>query len=74
MKSFIFILLISSVGHTCNQRMYDMVYKAIIQEALEKDCDDPKTFKVRNDRIEALRELCNGQTSSYERGKNVENP
>lgn len=60
------VALISSVGHTCNQRMYDMVYKAIVQEALKKDCDDPETFKVRNDRIEALRDLCEGQKSTYE--------
>lgn len=71
---FIAIYLLDSTGWCCNQRMYDMVYKAIIEDALKKNSNAPETFRCRNDAIEALRSLCEGQLSSYERGKNVENP
>ncbi len=55
---------------TCNQVMYDELYKAIIVRALNKGYTQD-VMDERNNDIRYLRALCNGQLSTYERGKYV---
>lgn len=61
MKYFLLVAL------TCNQLVYDQIYKALILQVMETKMTK-KDFDVRNDSIETLRKLCNGQRSSYEKG------
>lgn len=49
----------------CDQATYDEVYRRIIQIAVTSELS-VKDIKERNDAIENLRKLCNGQHSSYE--------
>ena len=51
----------------CNQDVYDGIYRQIIQQALLSHTSAKVTFQRRNNAIEALRALCHGQTSSYEK-------
>jgi len=51
----------------CNQQMYDAIYRAIILQTLQSK-GTAKDFKLKNDTIENLRKLCNGQKSTYETG------
>ena len=69
MKSIVFIviLLTTTAGYTCNQKMYDQIYKAIIVDTLKKDANLHRTFIERNRAITTLRSLCNGQKSSWEK-------
>jgi hypothetical protein len=53
---------------TCNQAIYDRLYKAITQNALEAPLN-PEVMEERNNAIELLRKLCNNQKSTYERTK-----
>lgn len=47
----------------CNQKLYDKIYKGIIKDTLNQKI----SLDVKNQRIEALRALCKGQKSSYEK-------
>ena len=52
---------------TCNQGIYDQIYRQIIRDALSSQANTKIIFAKRNAAIENLRSLCNGQLSSYER-------
>ena len=54
---------------SCNQTIYDQLYEAIVKEALESKQELSYVMKRRNNTIELLRALCNGQKSSYEEEK-----
>jgi hypothetical protein len=67
----LFLLSILAQGspvHSCNQKVYDIIYKRIIQDSMTKP-DDKESMDLRNNAIEALRLLCNGQKSKYETNK-----
>jgi len=49
----------------CNQEVYDKIYKTIVNTAI-KQGSTRQAMNLRNDTIEALRKLCNGQKSSWE--------
>jgi hypothetical protein len=53
----------------CNQCMYDLIYKNIIQIALDSKLTQ-KDIDLKNKTIENLRVLCNNQLSTYETGRN----
>ena len=55
------------VATVCNQEVYDGIYRQIIQQALMSRTNSQITFQRRNNAIEALRALCQGQVSSYEK-------
>ena len=63
------ILSLQAKAHGCNQPTYDMIYKAILDQAIKSDLNK-QDYEVRNNTIELLRKLCNGQYSTYERGTN----
>jgi hypothetical protein len=62
MKLNVFIMVCAV---TCNQPVYDLIYKTILVDAMHKGLTK-KEFDDRNNQIEWLRKLCNGQKSSYE--------
>lgn len=57
----------------CNQVMYDQIYKEICMNATKYDSHDKKAelaaMADKHRLIDALRKLCRGQKSSYERGE-----
>lgn len=53
---------------SCNQAVYDQVYKAIIQECLTSNAMEELAIFTKLNKISILRELCNGQRSTYEKG------
>lgn len=55
----------------CNQEMYDNVYRSILNKALSSKLSE-KDVNDRNDTIENLRKLCNGQKSSFENLNNYD--
>lgn len=61
-KFFLFGAMILS----CNQQMYDIIYGEILQITLDAPELTQKVIDQKNDAIENLRKLCNGQKSSYE--------
>jgi len=50
----------------CDQVQYDRIYKYIIQTTLQSE-NKRVDFLLKAQQIEALRKLCNGQKSSYEK-------
>lgn len=50
---------------TCDQLVYDQIYRHMVVSALESDLSHG-AFKARNDGIETLRTLCKGQKSTVE--------
>ncbi len=50
----------------CDQKTYDLIYSTIVKAALLSQLT-PQDIKTRNDSIETLRQLCEGQMSTYER-------
>lgn len=67
MKKLFFLTL---VVLTCNQKVYDQIYDTIIQRAMDETRWEPakRIYTQRNDAIELLRKLCNGQKSTWEKG------
>jgi hypothetical protein len=55
----------------CNQIVYDKIYGDILQQTLDQKLTQ-KSINEKNNAIETLRKLCNGQLSSYELGRKVE--
>jgi len=53
------------VALSCNVILYDQIYRAIIYNTMKSSMTH-KDFEIRNQTIENLRQLCNGQKSSYE--------
>jgi hypothetical protein len=49
----------------CDQKVYDKLYRNIVVTTVQKMT--PDEFKDRNRSIRALRDLCRGQKSSYEK-------
>jgi hypothetical protein len=49
----------------CDPDVYDMIYKGIIQSAINSNLTT-QAFKARNDGIETLRALCHGQRSKWD--------
>ena len=56
----------ADVSRPCNQKMYDYLYYSIVQEALKSKKSEEDAMKLRNTRIRTLRDLCNGQRSTFE--------
>jgi hypothetical protein len=50
---------------TCNQVIYDQIYKELVMNVINHKLTQ-KRIDQKNNSIELLRELCNGQKSSYE--------
>lgn len=50
-------------NEACSQKLYDKIYRGIIEDTL----NDKISIEVKNQRIEALRALCQGQKSSFEK-------
>jgi|WetSurMetagenome_2_1015567.scaffolds.fasta_scaffold1509930_2 hypothetical protein len=53
----------------CNQEIYDMIYKNLVLHTIDSDFTQI-SLDAKNDGIELLRKLCNGQLSSWEKGRN----
>jgi hypothetical protein len=64
MKQFSIIALLIVA---CNQAVYDEVYKNIIEQTLATDLK-AENIQWKNQTIEKLRDLCEGQRSTYETG------
>lgn len=59
----------------CNQLIYDAIYRKSTQDILNKSHTlYHKDFYERNSALFTLRQLCNGQRSSYEQGTILEAP
>ena len=58
---------IASPNPSCNPEVYDRIYKAIVINSINGFFDDD--FHDRNASIQALRELCFGQRSTFETTK-----
>lgn len=54
---------------TCNQVLYDEIYMGILNRAVKSPLDS-EDIKLKNSTIFMLRDLCNGQLSTYEK-KNI---
>jgi len=70
------IVLVGSIGQAsickpCNQAMYDRIYKRIVLDTAKGPLTK-QIFDIRNNTIENLRALCNGQKSSWEQPTTVE--
>lgn len=69
MKTILILILFSSSGNAhlipCNQIIYDGIYKNIIQRAIASELTNQDLLE-RNRSIETLRDLCQGQKSTYE--------
>lgn len=63
-------LLILTIVLTCNQVVYDQIYYSVVANTLKTKVSK-KDMDIRNNTIEMLRKLCNGQRSSYERDTDV---
>lgn len=59
------VLLHPPYADACNQKVYDAIYVKILQDAVKTN-----NLKLKNQRIEALRALCEGQKSTLEH-KNI---
>lgn len=81
MKWLVFVLsvLLSYVAcmelakaEACDQQVYDKAYKSIVVSTLDTKIQTPKQERdillERNELIRALRKLCKGQLSTYEKG------
>lgn len=66
-------IMIGVMVKACNQEMYDKIYAAICIDSMRHKRDDREEemlmLKQRQLNIQALRVLCEGQLSSYEKGK-----
>jgi hypothetical protein len=70
-KYVLIILSFSSIGNAdCPQKLYDVIYKAMVERVLNHRLSQTN-IETKNDGIEALRVMCNGQLSSYEKGEEV---
>lgn len=65
--SLLLIHLLISVSYGCDQTTYDKIYKQIIESTLDRPLTQ-QSIVLKNDTVEILRKLCNGQVSSYETG------
>lgn len=71
MNILVFLVLssISVAGGPCDQDMYDLIYKNIVQQTLNSELTQ-KDVDLKNKTIENLRILCHNQLSTYEKGRN----
>ena len=60
------LLISGAIVLSCNQQIYDLIYGEILQVTLDAPLLTPQVIDQKNDAIENLRKLCNGQRSSYE--------
>lgn len=58
--------VMASVPH-CKQLVYDAIYRTVLEHTIDSDLGK-EAFRERNAAIETLRDLCNGQKSSFETG------
>jgi len=69
MRTALLALTISS----CNQVVLDQIYKSICMQATEYDVSDVeaayRAMETKHSLLDTLKKLCNGQQSTYERGK-----
>ena len=63
MKKFILFIVVA-----CNQVVYNSIYKALVVDAIKAGATR-KAMQRRNEGIEVLRKLCNGQKSDWEKDK-----
>lgn len=63
------LISLGLIAIACDQKVYDEIYLRIIQETMKTGMTKAD-FDIRNDTIEKLRELCQGQISSWEKAKN----
>lgn len=70
MKTLLFALLLttptSQASKTCNQQVYDKIYREVIHGTLRKHVVDYNEMERRNYAIRTMRSLCFGQLSTYE--------
>lgn len=59
-----------SINRSCDQHTYDMIYNNILKKAIRSSLS-VNDIDQKNDAIENLRKLCNGQRSSLEKGEKV---
>lgn len=59
-------LLVALMLCTCNQHVYDLIYKEIVQTSMKTSSNDKHEFLEKNNAVENLRALCKGQRSTYE--------
>ncbi len=66
---------VGAISKACNQKMYDLAYTAIVQNAMKYDVTDReaeyKAMEEKHREIDVLRRLCDDQKSSYEKGEKV---
>jgi hypothetical protein len=55
----------------CNQVLFDQLYRQIIVNLINNKQFTQEQIDQKNDAIELLRKLCNGQKSSYELGRKI---
>lgn len=51
----------------CNQKQYDFIYKLIMIDLAQSNLPKSLAMSQAHESVEALRSLCNGQVSSYEK-------
>jgi hypothetical protein len=56
------LLVAQSCAKACNQKVYDLVYSKILDNTL----DNKMSINEKNNTIEWLRKLCDGQKSRWE--------
>lgn len=61
-------MLLVVLVYNCNPELYDSLYRGIVLTVITQGVSQ-ENMDQRNRNIEFLRALCNGQLSSYERGK-----
>ena len=65
MKRVCNLWVILIVTLACNQQVYDAIYFALIKQAINSKTER-KDLMIRYNSVTTLRELCNGQTSTWE--------
>lgn len=51
----------------CNQKQYDFIYKLIMIDLAQSNLPKSLAMSQAHESVEALRSLCQGQVSSYEK-------
>jgi hypothetical protein len=62
---WLMLLVSMAYGSSCNQKMYDRVYRTIVIQTMKRPMTK-KSYDIRNEAIENLRKLCKGQRASWE--------
>ncbi len=65
MLMLLFVAFVTSVSRACNQNVLDDIYAEIVKICLRSK-GTTKDFEERNNAIETIHKLCDGQKSCFE--------